>query len=98
MGLPPIIKTVFLDAGGVLVWPNWTRVCQALHAHGVTVEPQRLAAADPLARFSLDRAEVIAGTTDEKRGSTYFDLVLKHAGVPLSQTTAAAFESLGDYH
>jgi len=29
------IQTVFLDAGGVLVWPNWSRVSDALRRHGV---------------------------------------------------------------
>ncbi len=92
------IDTIFLDAGGVLVWPNWTRISQALHAHRVTVPPDRLAAADPLARLSLDRSEVMTASTDQRRGWTYFDLVLTHAGVPLSDDTAAALNDLQDYH
>jgi putative hydrolase of the HAD superfamily len=91
-------ETIFLDAGGVLVWPNWTRISQALHAHGVTVSPDRLAAADPVARLSIDRAELIASSTDQRRGWTYFDLVLTHAGVPLSDDTAAALDDLQAYH
>ena len=31
------IDTVFLDAGGVLIFPNWTRVSAALAAHGVVL-------------------------------------------------------------
>ena len=92
------IETIFLDAGGVLVWPNWNRVSQALRLHDVDVSPEQLAAADPLARLSLDRAEVIAASTDQHRGWTYFDLVLTHAGVPLSEQTAAALDGLQDYH
>jgi putative hydrolase of the HAD superfamily len=92
------IETIFLDAGGVLVWPNWTRVSQALRLHGVAVSPEQLAAADPLARLALDRAEVIAASTDQRRGWTYFDLVLTHAGVPLSEHTAAALDGLQEYH
>ena len=92
------IETIFLDAGGVLVWPNWVRISQALRTHDVDVAPDRLAAADPLARFSLDRAEVIEGSTDQRRGWTYFDLVLTHAGVPLSERTVAALHDLQDYH
>jgi putative hydrolase of the HAD superfamily len=91
-------ETIFLDAGGVLVWPNWTRISEALHAHGVIVPPGRLAAADPLARLSIDRAELIASSTDQRRGWTYFDLVLTHAGVPLSDSTAAALDDLQAYH
>ena len=92
------IDTIFLDAGGVLVWPNWTRVSAALGAHNVAVAPERLAAADPLARLSIDRADLIAASTDLRRGWTYFDLVLTHAGVPLSEHTAAALDSLQEYH
>jgi putative hydrolase of the HAD superfamily len=92
------VETIFLDAGGVLVWPNWERVSQALQAHDVAVDPDRLAAADPLARFEIDRAEVIAASTDQRRGWTYFDLVLRHAGVPLSENTTAALDDLHYYH
>jgi putative hydrolase of the HAD superfamily len=86
------IDTIFLDAGGVLVWPNWTRISQALLTHHVAVSPEQLAAADPMARFALDRAELIAGSTDQRRGWTYFDLV------PLSEHTAAALDDLQEYH
>ena len=92
------METIFLDAGGVLVWPNWTRVASALHAHNVAVSPARLAAADPLARLSLDRSDLIAASTDQRRGWTYFDLVLTHAGVTLSDSTAAALDDLQRYH
>ena len=29
------LETVFLDAGGVLMYPNWWRISEALAAHGV---------------------------------------------------------------
>ena len=92
------IETVFLDAGGVLVWPNWTRVAAALSAHGVAADPGALAAADPRARLALDRGELVAASTDQRRGWTYFDLVLSHAGIPLSDATAAALADLEAYH
>lgn len=92
------VETIFLDAGGVLVWPNWTRVSKVLRTHDVVVTPERLAAADPLARFDLDRAELIAMSTDQGRGWNYFDLVLTHAGVSLSERTAAALADLDEYH
>ena len=44
------IETVFLDAGGVLVFPNWMRVSAALAARGQRVDPDALAAAEPRAR------------------------------------------------
>jgi HAD superfamily hydrolase (TIGR01549 family) len=93
-----VIDTIFLDAGGVLIWPNWTRISHALDAHNVAVSPVRLAAADPLARLSLDRPDLIAASSDQRRGWTYFDLVLTHAGVPLSASTSAALDDLQEYH
>lgn len=92
------IDTICLDAGGVLVWPNWWRISDALRAEGVEVDPAALAEADPHARHELDAADVIAASTDQRRGWRYFDLVLKHAAVPLSDSTDAALASLQEYH
>ena len=92
------IKTIFLDAGGVLVWPNWKRVADALRSHGVDVDPQKLSDADPLARYSLDQAHIVGRTTDQRRSSSFFDLVLIEAGVELSDRTAAAIAEIHEYH
>lgn len=91
------IKTVFLDAGGVLVVPNWRRVADALRARGVEVAPDALAAADPHARFELDVTKG-RSATDQQRGWLYFNLVLEKAGVPLSDRTEAALIDLQEYH
>jgi HAD superfamily hydrolase (TIGR01509 family) len=91
------LTTVFLDAGGVLVTPNWTRVGAALAAHGVHISPDALNAADPLARRDIDlglgQAEI-----DQQRGWEYFNLVLEHCGVPPSAATGAALGELQRYH
>jgi putative hydrolase of the HAD superfamily len=92
------IETVFLDAGGVLVYPNWKRVSAALAARGVRVDKDVLARAEPLAKKSLDVASTINATNDNGRGWLYFNLVLEHAGVPLSPATDAALAELHDYH
>jgi putative hydrolase of the HAD superfamily len=89
---------VFLDAGGVLVFPNWTRVSEALARHGVTVPASTLADADPPAKKRLDRGETIQVTNDQQRGWTYFNLVLTEAGVELSDATAKALAELHEYH
>jgi HAD superfamily hydrolase (TIGR01549 family) len=91
------IQTVFLDAGGVLVNPNWTRVSDTLQRHGVSVSAATLAAAEPHAKRRLDTRDTIA-VTDQQRGWTYFNLVLTEAGVPLSDRTAAALTELHAYH
>ncbi|HEX9369332.1 MAG TPA: HAD-IA family hydrolase [Vicinamibacterales bacterium] len=92
------LETVFLDAGGVFLYPNWWRVSDALATHGVHVSPERLKAADPPARRELDDLKVIGGTTDATRGWLFFDLILAHAGVAPSERTAAALADLHTYH
>lgn len=92
------LETVFLDAGGVLLYPNWWRVAEELAKEGVTVSPDALIDADPRARRQLDDLKVIGGTTDASRGWLFFDLVLEHSGIPRSDATAAALERLHRYH
>ena len=92
------IQTVFLDAGGVLVNPNWTRVSDALARHGVVAPAPSLAAAEPRAKKRLDTGDTIRATNDAQRGWTYFNLVLEQAGVPLSPATDVALEELHEYH
>ncbi|RPJ67704.1 MAG: HAD family hydrolase [Acidobacteria bacterium] len=91
------ISTVFLDAGGVLVVPNWQRVADALGGQGVKATPEALAAADPLARRELDLG-LAPHASDQKRGFLYFNRVLEHAGVALSERTEAALAALQEYH
>ncbi len=92
------LRTVFLDAGGVLLFPNWIRISETLARHGVTVEPAALATADPIARKQIDDQSTIAVTNDSKRGWLFFNLILTAAGVPLSDATAAALDELHEYH
>ena len=92
------LETVFLDAGGVFIYPNWWRVSDALAKYGVRIAPEALKAADPHARRELDDLKVIGATTDASRGWLFFDLILKHAGVTPSDGTAAALAELHTYH
>ena len=92
------IETVFLDAGGVLVNPNWTRVSAALASHGVVVSAERLSAAEPHAKKRLDTGDLIRATNDQQRGWTYFNLVLGEAGIALSDATDAGLAELHAYH
>ena len=92
------IQTVFLDAGGVLVWPNWVRVSDALRQHGVDAPAATLAAAEPAAKKRLDSSSLVQATNDHQRGWTYFNLVLEQAGIALSDATDAALRELNAYH
>jgi HAD superfamily hydrolase (TIGR01549 family) len=93
-----MLETVFLDAGGVFIYPNWWRVSEALATSGVHVAPEALKAADPRARRELDDLKVIGATTDASRGWLFFDLILRHAGVTPSEATSAALTELHTYH
>lgn len=91
-------RAVFLDAGGVLVDPNWSRVSEALLRHGTGVSAEALAAAEPLAKRALDTPELVRTTSDHTRGWKYFNLVLEHAGIALSDATDRALADLHEYH
>ena len=92
------LKTVFLDAGGVLIFPNWWRISDALAAQGVVVTPEALAAAEPHAKRHLDHTRTIQATNDEKRGWLYFNLILEQAGITPDERTQAALAELHAYH
>lgn len=92
------VETLFLDAGGVLVNPSFERVAESLRGHGVEASAARLVAAEPHAKKELDVETTVNATNDASRGWLYFDLVLKHAGIPPSAATAAALRELAAYH
>jgi HAD superfamily hydrolase (TIGR01509 family) len=91
------IRTVLLDAGGVLVSPNWDRVSDLFARHGIRVSADALRAAEPAARFAIDEASA-ASTSDADRGGRYFHLVLDGAGVPRSPDRDAALADVYAYH
>jgi HAD superfamily hydrolase (TIGR01509 family) len=92
------LRTIFLDAGGVLVFPNWTRISAALSKRGVRVDPAALAAAEPHAKRQLDRTGTIRATNDENQRWLYFEMILERAQVPLTTATADALAELHRYH
>ncbi len=93
-----MIETVFLDAGGVLVFPNWTRISAALEQHGVAVAPDVLARAEPKAKRTLDDGHTIRVTNDASRGWLFFNLILAEAGIAQSEATDRALAQLHVYH
>jgi HAD superfamily hydrolase (TIGR01549 family) len=93
-----VLETVFLDAGGVLVFPNWTRISDQLAQHGVVISPAELARAEAPAKRTLDSDQTIKVTNDASRGWLYFNLILEHAGIPITAATDAALAELHAYH
>jgi putative hydrolase of the HAD superfamily len=92
------IETVFLDAGGVLIHPNWQRVSDTFARHGLEVSPASLRDAEPEVKFAIDTADGVAATSDADRGSALFNGVLDGAGVPRGAAREAALAELYAYH
>lgn len=93
-----MIETLFLDAGGVLVFPNWDRVAETLTRHGLEVTGDALRQVEPAAKFAMDEAQGVAASTDADRGSAYLDSVLDNAGVPRAHGRDDALAELYAYH
>jgi len=91
-------RTVFLDAGGVIVTPNFPRLADALARRGVAASPAALAAAEPYVKRELDHGPTIQTTDDRRRGYVYFDRILELAGIPASPATEAAVEELVSFN
>jgi len=91
-------RTVFLDAGGVLVCPNWGRAADTLGRHGVPVAASTLAAAEPAVKRQLDHPPTVRTTNDEQRGFLFFDLILKRAGLTPTPQSDAALAELKAFH
>jgi putative hydrolase of the HAD superfamily len=93
------IEAVLVDAGGVLVDPNWATVAEVLARHGVEVAAEQLVAADPVAKRELDDAEVIRGTTDLARRERWLARMLRHAQVAFdADAVDAATDELEAMH
>jgi HAD superfamily hydrolase (TIGR01509 family) len=95
---PHRIDTVFLDAGGVLIHPNWQRVSDTFARHGIDVDAGALRSAEPEVKFEIDTAERVQATVDADRGSALFHGVLDRAGAPRGPERDAALDELYAYH
>jgi len=62
-------RSAFLDAGGVLVGPNWQRASAVLARHGVHVAPDVLEAAEPAVKKALDVPP--DGRADDRRAARF---------------------------
>lgn len=92
------VSVVCLDAGGVLLFPNWTRVSAVLATHGFDVEPEHLADADLRARVTFDRPEVVGGTNNAAHARSYYEHVMEAAGLRDGEALTAALAALRASH
>jgi len=92
------LDTLLLDAGGVMIFPNWDRVADTLRRHGLATTGDALRTVEPPAKRSIDEARRVATSDDAQRGGVYFDLVLDAAGVPRGGARDAALAEVYAYH
>lgn len=93
-----MIQTVFLDAGGVLVNPNFDRVALVLGRHGVEVSGEALRNVEPMAKRDLEDPAFIRSSDDDSRGLVYFSTVLRRAGIAVDDRVRRALAELRGYH
>ena len=94
----PKIDTLLLDAGGVLVVPNWVRVSEALTRQGVAASADALREAEPAVKFAIDTFVGVSTSSDAKRWGDYLEGVLTTAGVPLNAAALEALKEIRAYH
>jgi putative hydrolase of the HAD superfamily len=92
------IETLLLDAGGVLIVPNWTRVSDVLRHHGVEAPANALREAEPAVKFAIDTFVGVSTSSDAKRWGDYLEGVLTTAGVRLNDASLEALRELRAYH
>ncbi|NOT44365.1 MAG: HAD-IA family hydrolase [Acidobacteria bacterium] len=90
--------TLCLDAGGVLISPNWSRVAEVFGRYGVAVDADALRRAEPTVRRGLDTPRQISTSNDAQRGYLYITRTLELAGVDLAGVDARPFDELHAYH
>ncbi len=95
---PTSVRTHLLDAGVVLVRPDFERVAEALRLQGVAADAGTLQAAEARSKRELDQPPTAGLATDEERGWAYFNLVLQHSGIARSAATDAALVDLKAWH
>jgi len=93
-----MIETVFLDAGGVLIHPNFDRVAEALSGRGVVATGEALRAVEPLAKRDLEDPSFVRSSDDDSRGLAYFATVLRRAGIEIDDRVREALAELRAYH
>jgi len=94
-----MFRTLSLDAGGVLVRPNWARISTVFAVHGVPVAADVLAAQELPVMRELDSAEGIASSTDGDRVGAFFLRVLERVGLDASgQSWRAGIAELRRIH
>ncbi|HEU4338879.1 MAG TPA: HAD family hydrolase [Planctomycetota bacterium] len=93
------LRTLFFDAGGVLVRPNWSRVAGYFANHGKVVDAGRLANAEQIAAHELDTPEHFLGSDDASRWTRFVTTVFLRAGLDVDAAVLApVLRDMHAYH
>ncbi|TMB52723.1 MAG: hypothetical protein E6J50_01670 [Chloroflexi bacterium] len=79
---PGRIEVVFLDAGGVLLYPDWERVSGILAKHGISATSAQLAEAEFIGKRRMDDLGVTHTTGDIAEPDGYLGWVMKATNLP----------------
>jgi len=79
--MPDDLEVVFLDAGGVLLYPDWERVSLILSNYGIKATSVQLADAEFPAKRRMDDAGFTTTTGDITEPDGYLGWVLKATGL-----------------
>jgi putative hydrolase of the HAD superfamily len=96
--VPREVETLLLDAGGVIVVPNWARVAETMSRHGVAVSVEALLKAEPEVKFAIDTFVGVSSSSDAKRWGDYLEGVLTRAGVAPDGAALEALRDIRTYH
>lgn len=90
------VRLISFDAGGVLLFPDFERVSQAVARAGIDVSPAALRKADAAAKYAMDHPVAAGSTNNAGHASMYFVGLLRGAGVPDSVDLEAALDAVRD--
>jgi HAD superfamily hydrolase (TIGR01549 family) len=82
---PGRIEVVFLDAGGVLLYPDWERVSRILRKYGITATSVQLADAEFIGKRRMDERGVTHTTGDIAEPDGYLGWVMKATELPFDE-------------
>jgi putative hydrolase of the HAD superfamily len=95
-GLPDPVKTVLLDAGGVLLDLDYAYLRRLVEARQVAVDEQQLARLEAMARLEIHR-QVSKGGRVSEAWRDYFHIILNEVGLP-ANTRGAIIDALWEAH
>jgi len=96
---PKQVEVVFLDAGGVLLYPDWERVSRILSKYGIRATSVQLADAEFPAKRRMDDAGFSTTTGDITEPDGYLGWVVKDAGIDYDhEALHAAAQDFQDEH